>query len=102
MKHYVYFYLDPTKPGNYVYGEYNFGFEPFYIGSGVGKRLFYHLSEANSNKKSYKLNKIRKLKSIGVKPIIGKYKENLFEYDSRILEIKMVAAIGRFDLKKVH
>ena len=33
-KFYVYAYLDPTKPGKYVYDNIEFEFEPFYVGKG--------------------------------------------------------------------
>jgi hypothetical protein len=32
MPCYVYAYLDPRKPGIFKYEEYEFGYEPFYIG----------------------------------------------------------------------
>jgi len=31
-KYYVYVYLDSRKPGKYKYGEYEFDYEPFYVG----------------------------------------------------------------------
>ena len=33
-KYYVYIYIDPRKPGKFKYGEYEFDYEPFYIGKG--------------------------------------------------------------------
>jgi len=94
---YVYVYLDPRKPGKYKYGEYEFEYEPFYVGKGCGKRWRYHLNEAkNRNENNYKLNKIRKIiNDCGIEPIIIKYKENLDENVSLNLEVDMVDKIGR-------
>jgi len=33
---YVYIYLDPRKPGRYVYGDYCFLYEPFYVWKNIG------------------------------------------------------------------
>ena len=44
---YVYVYLDPRKPGNYVYGEYSFDYEPFYVGKGSNGRCTIHLCKYN-------------------------------------------------------
>lgn len=96
---YVYAYLDPRKPGKYIYGDYSFDYEPFYIGKGHGNRKYKHLTEASGNKQSHKLNKIRKIILKNLQPIIVTYEENIFDNDAKILEIKIIKAIGRFDLK---
>ena len=44
MESYVYVYLDPRKPGKFIYNDFSFEFEPFYVGKGYGDRAFGHLS----------------------------------------------------------
>ena len=96
---YVYAYLDPRKPGKHIYGEYEFNYEPFYIGKGCGNRKNEHLSEAKGNKKSHKLNKIRNIITQGLYPIIIICKGSMLENNAIFLEIKMISSIGRADLK---
>ena len=95
MKYYIYIYLDPRKSGNYKYGEYEFDYEPFYIGKGKGRRY----KEINGRNKYFK-NKISKIKKYGLKPLVIKFKENLDEENSFILESKLISLIGREDLNK--
>ena len=111
---YVYVYLDPRKPGSYIYGEYTFDYEPFYIGKGKNDirkrkstRMFNHLVEALSNwdienlrpQGSFKCNKIRKIiNETGNDPIIIKYQDDMNEKDSYSLEIQLIKEIGRYDL----
>lgn len=96
---YVYVYLDPRKPGKYVYGEYEFEYEPFYVGKGKNKRLYDHLKSVGKN--PYFSRKIKKIQNeLGFDPIIIKYKEFLIENMSLNLEISMIQKIGRYNLKK--
>jgi hypothetical protein len=62
---------------------------PFYVGKGHGKRCEFHLDEAKYyvNRKSKKLNKIRKLMSLGMTPIIKKVEESVS--DAQAIEFEM-------------
>ena len=96
---YVYVYLDPRKPGNYTYGDYHFDYEPFYVGKGSGNRFENHLNGNDVNEHFDRT--IKKIQRVcGCNPIIVKYQDILLEQDSFDLEIKMIATIGRHDLKR--
>lgn len=97
-KFYVYAYLDPRKSGNFIYGEYVFDFEPFYIGKGYKNRCNEHLRESSLKESSFKNNKIKKILSLGLAPIILKISVNIFEHDAFDLEKKLIRIIGRYDL----
>ena len=87
----MYVYLDPRKPGNFNYGEFYFDFEPFYVGKGSKEEYLLHLRIAkNNDRRSYKVNKIRKIQSLGLEPKIIKYKENLTEEEAFDLEKKLI------------
>lgn len=99
FQYYVYVYLDPRKPGNYIYGTYTFEYEPFYIGKGCNNRAYSHLS-IKKHHNSYFSNKIKKIrKECGCSPIIIKYKEMLLENTAYDIETDMIKSIGRYDLK---
>jgi len=66
---------------------------PFYVGKGHGKRCEFHLDEAKyyTKRKSKKLNKIRKLMSLGMKPIITKVEENVSDAQAIDFECLLIA-----------
>lgn len=98
--YYVYVYLDPTKPGNYSYGEFVFEFEPFYIGKGRKHRSRIHLLKVKRGnyKNLPKYHVIKKILDKGLEPIIIKYSEGLIEKNSFDIEMYMIGKIGRKDL----
>lgn len=102
MDYYVYIYLDPRKPGNYLYGNFSFEFEPFYIGKGRMHRYRIHLLKVKRGnyKNLPKYNIIKKILDDGFEPIIIKYAENLIENNSFEIEKNMIESIGRKDLGK--
>lgn len=111
---YVYAYLDPRKPGKYVYGDLTFDYEPFYIGKGHGQRITENIRKAKriikDNIKSFSkikntgvnwkfINKIKSIhKQTGNWPITIKLKINLKEKNSYKLEKEYIKTIGRHDL----
>jgi group I intron endonuclease len=95
--YYVYAYLDPTKPIE----ENNLGFiyEPFYIGKGMNYRSKIHLQNYKLKKKTHLSNRINKIKSEGLEPIVIKLFENLQENEALNIEINLIKTIGRRTLK---
>jgi len=101
---YVYVYLNPSKPGKYKYGEYEFDYEPFYVGKGTNQRYKYHLKSAKKGEiesNLYFSNTIKYIiREYKQDPLIIKYKTNLEEKESFCLEMDMIKTIGRKDLGK--
>lgn len=99
---YVYCLLDTRKPGNFIYGEYNLKFEPFYVGKGKNDRKDFHffesrlISNSGNKLKNNIINKIiRETKS---NPRIEIIKNNLTEDQSFGIEKELISIIGRRDL----
>ena len=96
---YVYVYLDPRKSGIFKFDNLEFINEPFYIGKGIGNRYLKHLQTISREKNQLKRNKINKIKTIGLSPIIIKYKNNISENEAYQLEGELIRKIGRIDIK---
>jgi len=97
---YIYCYLDPRKPGIYNFNGTCLLFEPFYVGKGHGDRKFHHLYNANNVKFNSKplINKIRKLLSLGMRPIICDLFNYLTEKEANDKEVAAIKFFGRRDL----
>lgn len=91
-----------TQAIYYVYAYYDQESIPFYIGYGKNGRMFDHLNEAKKfpapTQGQHKLNKIRKLLSIGKEPKIRVIAKSLHLHEARLLEIILIKEIGRKDL----
>jgi hypothetical protein len=72
---------------------------PFYVGKGVGRRCHFHAWEAkNSDKPTYKLNKIRKIQSLGLDIIVRKIEENVSHEQAKELECFLIAEMREFGI----
>jgi len=98
---YVYVYLDPRKSGYYEYKNCKFYFEPFYVGKGHHYRKFEHIYDSKNSKfNNPKLNKIRKLRRVGLIPYIIEVSFLKTEKEANSIECDLISLIGRKDLKK--
>lgn len=103
-EYYVYFLLDPRKPGIYTYqtpfGELTFNELPFYVGKGFGDRCYHHYTRKTNlgNRNRMKANTVKKILSEGKEPTVIKYytvdKQTALDYEQQI-----IATLGRRDLK---
>ena len=103
MGFYVYVYLDPRKPGEYIYGDLQFDYEPFYVGEGKGKRDTQHLRDLfrkGSKKTTYKDNKLKAILKENLTPIILHIADGLSQQEAWDLEIRKIAQIGRICTKE--
>lgn len=98
-KYFVYVFLDPNSNGVFKYKDYEFEFEPFYVGKGSGKRIEKHFNYyvKKSKDQTYKYRKIRSIISKGQTPIIKKIIENVSEKEAFFIECDLIKKIGRYD-----
>lgn len=91
MKHqkiyYVYEYVDPRNN------------QPFYIGKGKGNRFNHHIKNLNDNYNLHKTNKIKKILSENLKPIINIISSGLTETEAFEMENSLIMEFGRVDNK---
>jgi hypothetical protein len=92
--YYVYVYLNPLKRGKFIYGDYQFDYEPFYVGKGKDRRCYYHLTEKSLIKINNKNKIIKEIIQTDNKPIIEKVFFNLSEIESYQKEIQLIKKIG--------
>ena len=99
-KFYVYVYLDTRKSGKYIYENYCFDYQPFYIGKGSGNRAYIHLNESKSSTcNGYKYNTTRAIIKENKEPKIILLAEFLKEDEAYELEKHLIDLIGRKDNK---
>ena len=103
---YTYVYLDPRKPGDFIYQRgidevYNFNFELIYTGKGCDNRIDVHIKKAlktNENKLFY--NVIRKIYKADLEPIRIKILQNVSGEEAFAEEINLISIAGRRDQGK--
>lgn len=95
---YNYIYLDPNKPGDFIYDEIELKYEPFYVGKGMGTRYYGHLND-KTKINEHKINKINKILKLISKEdykknfiFIFNYSEN--EKDVLLKEKDLIEKIG--------
>jgi hypothetical protein len=95
--YYIYIYLDPRKSGQYIYDQYSFEYESFYVGKGKKNRII-NIHDKDGRSEDFK--KIHnKIKLSGLEPIKFKLYENLSEEESFEKEVELIDKIGRIDLE---
>jgi hypothetical protein len=94
--YFVYCFLDTRKPGEYIYGDYKFDFEPIYVGKGKGIRPERHfVLYKKYNNRFY--SKMSSIISSGNKPEFILLRSNLSEKESFELERYFINLIGRIE-----
>ena len=104
FKYYVYIYLNPLKPGKYVYNKWMFDYEPFYVGLGSGNRMNNHIANAkNETDRYYQSAKsvlIREILNKKLTPVRFKLYEKLTRESADRIERYLIRLIGRNASKK--
>jgi hypothetical protein len=101
---YVYVLMDPRIPGPFKYNflgkEFMFSHQVFYVGKGKNDRVKDHLWMSRKSgpvKGDHKGNKIRKLESLGLKPLERIISQKTIESVAMVKEMLLIKTIGRAD-----
>jgi hypothetical protein len=92
---YVYIIFDPSICGKFIYGDMEFNMEPFYVGKGTKCRKSKTLNLNSAN--IYKKVRLSLLKSLGIRPIVEIYIEDVTDEYSKKIERELISIIGRND-----
>lgn len=94
---YVYILLDPRKKGIWKYKNFNFNYQPFYVGVGVDKRMNSHSYTRDSKncENNIKTRTVDKIKKQGLKIIAKKIYKNLKREDAYFIEKELITHFGR-------
>lgn len=98
----VYALLDPRKSGQFTYEDYDFDFEPFYIGKGSQWRPYvhqYYAAKSEGYCSSRKTNRIRGILREGYDVIVKILYSKLDERTALETEARIIKLIGRKDLE---
>lgn len=91
---FVYVLQRPIK-GYFVYGDYSFRFEPFYVGKGQSNKYYDRIKRSLTGGNPHKTNILRKYDRIEISVLSVKNED-----EAVALEKLLIATIGRFDLNK--
>jgi len=106
LNYFNYIYLDPRKPGVFIYKDVPFVFkhEPFYIGkASCTKRMKSHITTSLNPKYAsgkFKCSLIKSILKSNLKPIVYSLNKNISEFEALENEKFLILKIGRRDLKK--
>lgn len=94
--YFVYCFLDTRKPGEFIYGDLKFNYEPIYIGKGKGIRPQRHFTLYKKyNNRFY--SKMSSIIDSGVKPVYLTIRDNLLEKEAFEYEKFFIKLIGRIE-----
>lgn len=93
----VYIYLDHRKPGNYVYEDLFFDYEPIYVGKGNLNRPKRHKILYKNNVNRFYSKLISIVENTNMFPNYIIFKDNLTEEEANTEEINLIKKIGRIE-----
>ena len=97
-KYYNYIFIDPRKPGKFIYPNLNFSllFEPFYVGKGKNNRWKHHNYDYSNNHKTKLIKKLNNFYNYSIKDYVIILNNNQSNIDAILFEKLLIKKIGRY------